>query len=222
MSAVDRLERLLRMSTKVDLSVIVTCWKRPIATRKLLSDIINQTVTGWELNLVGDACDDFQELIEEKKFQDICAHQNSLGNRINYHNLEVHGGGSGYLALNKAIDMASRDYTIFVGNDDRLSPIHLQNYYTGIADSDFDMVLYETVIKGNVIRKPELKHGCVGHSELIVKTDALKKVPKHDESYGHDWKLIVSLIQNGAKVGRDNRNLRTYYVQRLRHDPDVE
>jgi glycosyltransferase involved in cell wall biosynthesis len=215
-------ERCLKMSSEVNLSIVLPCWKRPTGTRKILSDIVNQTVTGWELNLVGDGCDDFQKLIEEQDFHELCAYQKSLGNMINYQNLEMNGGGSGYSAINKAVEIATRRYTIFVANDDRVSPLHLHNYYTGIVNTDFDMVLFETIVKGKTIREPELKHSRVGHSEIIVRTDALKKAAKHDKTYGHDWKVIVSLIQNGAKVGRDTRNMRTYYVQRLRGDPDVE
>lgn len=208
------------MNSNVDVSIIMPCWGRPLGTRKMIADICAQTVSGWELNLVGDCCKDFEDLINDNEFLKECNRQELLGNKINYLNLDKHHGGSGYQAINEAIKMASRNYTIFVANDDRISPLHLHNYFSPIYQTDFDMIMFETIIKGEIIRKPELGLGKVGHSEIILKTEALKQVPPHSPVYGHDWNLIVSLVNNGAKIGRDNRNLRTYYVQRLREDPD--
>ena len=144
------------MTMQVDLSIVMPCWKRPLGTRRMISDIFNQTAVGWELNLVGDCCDDFQELIDDEIFQGQCVYQERLGNKVNYVNLERHGGGFGYAAINKSIELASRTYTIWVANDDRLSPLHFQNYYTGIANTSFDIVMFETVIKGQAIREPVL------------------------------------------------------------------
>ena len=210
------------MIANVDISVVMPCWKRPQGTRQMIADIFAQTSNGWELNLVGDCCDDFECLTSDVHFLNECDKQKSYGNVINFINLDSHGGGSGYMAINKSIEMATRSYTVFVANDDRISPIHLQNYYSAIHNSDFDMIMFESIIKGQAIRVPELQYGKVGHSEIIVKTSTLKATQPHDALYGHDWNLIVNIVKSGAKIGKDNRNLRTYYVQRLQGDPDCQ
>lgn len=209
------------MNHKVSVSIVYPCWRRPLGTRQMLNDIVNQNANGWELNMVGDCCLDFSALINSSEFRELKLIAEANGNTINAINLPHHGGGSGHVAIQTAIDMATREYTIFVANDDRISPWHLSNYYDDICSGQFEMCLKETVVKGTV-RVPSLKIGHVGHSEIIVKTKVAQKVSNHSARYGHDWDFIEKICRAGARVGCSDRQLRTYYVSRVLGDAENE
>lgn len=209
------------MTPKVNVSIVYPCWRRPLGTRQMLNDIVNQNANGWELNMVGDCCLDFEALITSPKFHELKLAAEANGNKINATNLPRHGGGSGHLAIQTAIDMATKEYIVFVANDDRISPWHLMNYYDDVASGQFEMCLKETVVKG-VVRVPKLQIGQVGHSEIIVKTKVAQEFSSHSARYGHDWDFITKICKSGARIGFSNRQLRTYYVSRVLGDSENE
>lgn len=200
------------------LTCIVPCYKRPKRTLRLLSCIMEQKFKGFEAIFIGDGCREFQELLDKNIFDSWIKIANKERNTLKFINLPEHKGGYGAYAREKGIEMATGHYTIFVDNDDTITPDHFQNYYSIVKDNPrVDMGYFNTYIHPmEYTRNAELNHGSVGHAEIIVRTELLQRVYQPFPEYGHDWTLIEALVREGAFVLKSN-NPPTYWIRGVPH-----
>jgi len=198
------------------LTLCVPCYERPQRTIRALESVMAQDLNGWEAYFVGDACHKFQKMCDEGVFKPYQEQAEKNGNKLNVYNLEEHHGGWGYNVRNHIFQKANSEYLIFLDNDDMIKPNHFTNYYTAIKDTDFDFAYLDTWIEPlNEPRRAELMFGRIGHHEIIVKTDFLKKMPPQLSHYSHDWTMIENLIRNQAKHSKISNRPQTYIVKAL-------
>lgn len=180
------------------LTLSMPCYGRPQRTIRAIESIANQTVNGWEALIIGDDCPMISSFMRSGFFDDIRRDCKARGNDLYLGNNPVNKGGHGYAITNQNIEEAKGKYFSFFANDDILLPNHFENYLSQIEGTDLDFVYFDSfVAPRNSIRVAQLQYGCIGHSELIVKTEFLKQMPKHNADYGHDWLLIENMIKNG-------------------------
>lgn len=168
----------------------------------------------WELILTGDACPYFND----KEFRDYvkgCQIEASRkGNAISFGNNSKNGGGCGYLILNSDIATAQGQFFIILSNDDTIFPNHFENYYNAICATNNDFMYFDTFVQPhNAARNAQLQQGMIGHSELIIKTSFLKKMPAHGPEYGHDWKLVQDMMAATSKYAKGIGLPQTYNVR---------
>lgn len=196
------------------LSVILPCFGRKERTIRSLDCVLNQDFLGWELFFIGDHCPDYENLIKSDYFSKIVKELNPENNII-YYNLEKNYGGYGYHIINSSIKNLNSEYTIFFANDDVIAKNHFSNYYNEISKSDYDFVYFNSLVRFDgekcYLRDSQLTLGSCGHAELIIKTDLLKTLPKHQNNYGHDFNLIENLLSKTSNY-RKSQNEPTYVV----------
>lgn len=181
-------------------TISMASYHRPKRTIRAIESIAKQNINGWEALIVGDGCPYMADYITSNYFSDIVKDCNSRGNSMLISNLSENTGGYGYHIINMNIEKAKGKYFTFMANDDVILENHLQNYLSGIEDTDYDFVYYNSFIEPFAsIRNAHLQFGSIGHSELIIRTDFLQKMPKHTTQYGHDWSLIESMSRNSTK-----------------------
>lgn len=182
------------------LSISIPCFARPARTRRMMECFLKQTVNNFELIILGDGCLDFAELLESEFFNEWENKFKGLGNHLICFNKIFRHGGHGYACQNMAVHLATGEYFAFAANDDIYLPEHVAFYYNAIAGTDYDFVYVPSEVRClNYIRHPKLQYGAIGHSELVIKTEFLKKLPPHDADYGHDWRYIENMIKAGGK-----------------------
>ena len=180
------------------LTLVVPCYQRPQRTIRALESVIAQDMHGWEAYFIGDGCPEFQKLLDDGVFDSFKSKAKENGNTLHTYNLE-HEGFWGYNVRNHIISKAESKYTLFLDNDDVLKPNHFTNYYNGINNSLCDFVYFDTYIEPtNTTRNCRAAYGWIGLSEIIAKTELLKKMPPMQNFYGHDWTLIENMIRSGA------------------------
>lgn len=186
------------------------CYGRPARTERAINCIINQTITNWEAFIVGDGCPEFEKLIP--KFDQIIKDEAKKGNRLILYNRQPHAGYFGYAVRNEIVQKATGVYFLYLDNDDQISPDHAESRVSAmIASDNADFLYFKTYLPGNVMRGPELKEGYIGHSELIVRTDFLQKMPPQVAQHGHDWYLIRNMMEAGGRSAYVDKTP-TYYV----------
>jgi glycosyltransferase involved in cell wall biosynthesis len=186
------------------ISVCIPCFDRPQRTLRLLNQILEQDFNLWEAFFIGDGCNEFSKLIKEGHFSD---------HRITAINLPINYGGYGYKARNIFKNIANREYSIYIDNDDCIEKDHFSHYLNEIRNTDYDFVYYNTFIEPTkTIRVPKLEEGWIGHSELIIKTEFLRRIPPHNQEYGHDWTLIKNMIDIGALHKKADSQRATYKI----------
>jgi len=203
------------------LSLIIPCWKRPQSTRKLLLDVLNQTIDGWEALFVGDCCKDLNNLFDCPEIIEEIKKAENRGNSIKKFQLDRNYGGHGYAAINAGIQLAKNEFVIFAGNDDRIASNHFENYLYPVRDNNLDIVIFDSVIKGITKRVSAWAFCKVGHSEIIVRASIAKIVDPHTPDYGHDWIFIVNILKITNKAAKDLRGIVTYNVIRLAGDAEA-
>jgi hypothetical protein len=112
------------------------------------------------------------------------------------------------------------DYVMYADNDDDAEQDHVQNYLEGIYGTDADLVYFNSRLVYNervnalpVIRDTRLEEGMIGHAEIIVKAEFIKKHGiLQDDKYGHDWRMIKKMLDLGAKALKDVDARPTYKV----------
>lgn len=175
------------------LTIVLPSWQRPQRTRRAINSVIRQTDKRWELLVVGDCCPVVDELSRSEV---------GLDYPVSYYNMPTHEGKYGTQCLNWGIDNAKGQYVCFLGNDDYLEPDHVKTRLASIEYSYADVVHHDAKIQVGPgqfqIREGILAHGCVGGSELVLKTDLARKVRFRDSAYGHDWTFITDLHRAGS------------------------
>ena len=198
------------------LTLSMPCYLRPRRTIRAIESICNQNINGWEALVVGDGCPIMSDFILSNTFDSMVNECRSKGNILSISNNPENKGGCGYSIINQNINAAKGKYFLFLSNDDIILPFHFDNYLSGIENTDYDFVCYNSYIEPTKsVRFTEIKNGCIGHSELIVKTEFLKKMPLHTAEYGHDWLLVNNMVNNGGKYCKLQSNPYSYIVKGL-------
>jgi glycosyltransferase involved in cell wall biosynthesis len=196
------------------LTVSMPCYGRPKRTIRAIESIVNQNMNGWEALVVGDGCSVMQDFIFSNTFSDIVRDANARGNDLRISNNSENKGGCGYAITNQNIQRAKGEYFIFMSNDDVIKQNHFENYLSGIVNTDNDFVYFNSWVEPyNAPRTAALSFGNIGHSELIVRTEFLRNMPPHYDEYGHDWQLVLNMLNSGAKYHYAGYNERTYIVK---------
>ena len=196
------------------LTLSMPCYGRPQRTIRAIECIANQTINGWEALVVGDGCEVMKDFIFSNYFSDIVRDTNARGNDLRISNNSENKGGCGYYITNQNIQRAKGEYFMFMSNDDVIKPNHFENYLSGIDNTDNDFVYFNSWVEPyNAPRTAALSFGNIGHSELIVRTEFLRKMPPHYDEYGHDWQLVLNMLNSGAKYHYAGYNERTYIVK---------
>ena len=197
------------------LTLSMASYQRPQRTMRSIECITNQNTNGWEALIVGDGCPFLEENLQTDILDPYYAKAEEDGNVLSVLNLPENSGGYGYQIINMNIERAKGEYFIFFANDDMILPNHFENYLSAIEGTDFDFVYFNSNIMGEFNRNSSINFGQIGHSELIIKTEFLKKMPKHTDSYGHDWDLVQNMINAGAKYRKAESHPTTYIVKSL-------
>jgi hypothetical protein len=183
------------------ITIILRSYGRPVRTKRMLDCIQAQTLNNFELIFMGDACPVVQDIIKSSWFEQWRAEFKRKGNHLFYMNNAIGGRDWGAKVTNQAIKIARGHYTCFADNDDIIKPEHLEFYYKGILHAKTDFVYCPVVINGPDgfwQRLLALRSGCVGHAEIVVKTEFLKQMPPHQPVYGQDWLLIEEMMKRGT------------------------
>jgi hypothetical protein len=197
------------------LTISMPCYGRPQRTIRAINCIANQSINGWEALVIGDGCPVMRDFLDSEYFAGLIDQCSYNGNKLIIQNNPVNQGGHGFAITNNNIKIAKGEYFTFFANDDIILPNHFENYLSQIEGTDLDFVYFNSEVKPtNSLRVSRLEYGMIGHSELIIKTEFLKKMPIHNEHYGHDWALIQSMMENGKHKKAENSPA-TYHVMSL-------
>ena len=199
------------------ITLCVPCYKRPQRTLRAMECVVNQDMNGWEAYFVGDGCAAFQNLLDTKQFEPLIQKAEQNGNKLYVYNLENHSGGWGHDVRNHIIAKANSEYTIFMDNDDLVETNHFSNYYETIKATENDFMYFDTfIVPYNHKRDAQIRFGSIGHHEIIVKTELLKKMPKQTSFYGHDWTLVENIVRTmGVRYSKAENKPTTYLVKAL-------
>ena len=199
------------------IGIVVPCYGRPARTRRIINNILSQTINNWEAFIIGDGCPQFQNMIHSLEVDYFIKTAKEKGNILHCFNLDKNYGGFGYHIMNYAIQNTKSEYFIFAGNDDIILPNHFEHYLSEINNTDLDLVYYKTLVAANnTIRDPHLRGGGIGHSEIIVRTNIIKDI-KHSNEYGHDWSFINNILLKNPKIKKAESNQSTYVVTHIHH-----
>lgn len=204
------------------ITISIACFRRPERTKRSIQCILDQDVDGWEAFIMGDACPDFQKLIDSGYLQSIKEEQEKKGNIIHYFNAETNGGGCGYKLINHAIENATGKYLVFFANDDVILPNHFSHYLSEIENTEHNLVYYNSNLAPvNADRNTIMQISSIGHCDIIIKTEVAKSLKPHSDRYTHDWDFIheAALLGNYKKA---NSKLATYRVMRLGSQPQID
>lgn len=210
---------LRTMPPKYKIALIVPCYERPERTLRAIQNVLEQDLNGWECYFAGDNCPFIQSMVdsgEVHKYIDIAKNK---GNKLAIFNLPIHYGGWGYQCRNLCVKLCSAEYVMYMDNDDTIEKNHFSSYYNEIVNTELDFVYFNTWIdpienansKKGRLRDSKLEHGSIGHQEIIVKSSVLKQMPLEKEFYGHDWKLIETMLDWGATF-KKSTNQPTYNI----------
>ena len=177
-----------------EITLIIPSYLRPARTARAIECVENQTISDWELLVVGDCC----PVLEQ------AAAPFANDPRVRIVNLPEHEGKYGTQCLNYGIEHATGKYICFMGNDDIILPEHFDYRLLSMADN-IDFAYHDAIVRlpsGDIIRGGgRLAHGVVGGSELVIRTSFLQsgKIRFRSGEYGHDWTFIQDLLAAGAK-----------------------
>ena len=202
--------------------ILVSCWKRPARTRRIINNILAQNINNWEAFVLGDGCPVYNTLFESGEAQFYQQIAESKGNKLHMFNFEKNYGGYGYNSLNYGLENNNSNYIVFGGNDDIIAPDHFQHYLSEIENTDLDMVAYKTFMKflplSHCIRCTAYAPGFIGHSEIIVKSSTARLF-KFGPEHGHDWNFIKRVYElNNSIIAKSDHF--TYFVANNNMDPE--
>jgi hypothetical protein len=203
------------MSDKYRITICVPCFGRPQRTRRIIKNILDQSISNWEAFVIGDGCPHFQEMVDSGEAAEFIRIAESKGSKLHCYNLDKNYGGFGYHITNMVTEQCKGEFLIYAGNDDIISPDHFEHYLSEIEGTDLDMVYYKTFVgPTNSVRNPILKISCIGHSEIILRSTVAKKT-SHGPKYAHDWHIIDSILNSGCKAKKAASDRITYTVTHL-------
>lgn len=199
-------------------SLIVPSYLRPQRTQRAIECIINQDIENFEAYVVGDKCPFIEELMNTGEAAKYIHRAKDNGIKLSIFNMPHHYGGYGYQARNTCVRLAMGEYIMFMDNDDVIETDHVRNYYEAIANTDNDLMFFNTWIdpieergtRGK-LRESKMEEGLIGHAEIIVKDSLMKSLKPETEEYNHDWAYIKQMIDLGAKYEKSN-NKPTYKI----------
>lgn len=187
------------------LSLIMPSFQRPQRTQRAIESIINQNFQDFEAYVAGDNCPIIQELLDSGKAAEYIEIAKNKNIKLSIFNMPYHYGGFGYQARNTCFRLSYGKYVIFMDNDDVIEPDHVKNYYEAICDTDNDFMYFNTYIEPlQKLRDTKLERGMIGHSEIIAKKSLLLSILPEKSDYEHDWEIIKSMIDAGAKHEKGN------------------
>ena len=128
-------------------SISLPCYGRPKRTIRSIENICNQTINGWEALVVGDGCPIMQDYLDSNYFSDLIYESKKMGNILDISNLTENKGGHGYYITNMNIERAKGKYLTFFANDDEILPNHLESYLSGIENTNYDFVYFDSFIE---------------------------------------------------------------------------
>jgi GT2 family glycosyltransferase len=199
------------------LTISVPSYGRKRGTIRSIECIAKQTIDSWEALIVGDGCPIMQDFIDSNYFSDLQKEMELRGNDLKIWNEPNNRGGSGFAITNENIKRASGEFFIFYSNDDIIKENHFENYLSQIENTDYDFVYFNSWVDPyQAERVSKFAHGHIGHSEIIVRTDFLRKMPEHTPEYGHDW-LLISAMKNSGKHKKCETCPPTYWVMSTFH-----
>jgi glycosyltransferase involved in cell wall biosynthesis len=201
--------------SKYKICIVIPCYKRPQRTRRIIEQVLNQSINGWEAFIIGDGCPDYQKLIDSGETAMWIEQAYRDGNKLHMFNLDRNYGGFGYKILNHAFQNNSSEYIVFGGNDDIILKEHFEYYLSDITNTDNDMVVYPTFIGPyNQFRFPNIQAGSIGHSEIIIKSSIINNY-ENNPTYGHDWDLIEYILSKTKKIYLSSQRSYTYIVTHI-------
>lgn len=196
------------------LTCCTPCFGRPLRTIRLLECLLNQDTNGWEALFIGDGCQVFEKMMDDRTFMKYSDMALKKGNEIHFMNLKEHKGGWGYAARNIGFKLARGKFFVFTDNDDVIMKNHFSNYLSEIEGSGYDLVYFDSYIEPiEKKRETHLSFGNIGHSEIILRTELLKGFEQKPE-YGQDWHLIEHLLRKGIVTKKSTKNP-TYIVKEI-------
>src|SRR4051794_7667215 len=126
------------MSHSPTFSVVMATFGRGRHIKPSIESVLGQTVSDFELIVVGDGCTDETEATVRS-----FAHEN-----IQWSNLPQNTGSQSY-PNNEAIRRARGDWICYIGHDDIWAPDHLQSFAEAISSTnDTDFVVSGCVYHG--------------------------------------------------------------------------
>lgn len=196
------------------LSLVLPSYGRRELTERAIRSVFAQDFAGAEVFFFGDGCPIYAEIIAQDWFKDLCVlTQDRL---LVWTNQHAPRDGTPTRIINEAVANARGEYFIFMANDDRIAPNHFASYYDFAKANDADLTCTNSTIeidKATSIRNAQWDFGCVGHSEICVRTALAQCVPPHHRGYGHDWDFIRS-VRDAARPDKvlKSPNAPTYFV----------
>tara|TARA_R110000850_G_scaffold31202_1_gene86068 strand:- start:424 stop:1059 length:636 start_codon:yes stop_codon:yes gene_type:complete len=195
------------------LTLSMPSFGRPQRTIRAIEHIANQNVNDWEALVTGDGCPVMEDFINSGTFIDMIKDCQRRGNNLIVTNHKKNRGHHGFALTNEHIQKANGRWFMFYANDDVILENHFQNYLSEVENTNLDFAFFNSWVNcNNMPRMSQLKYGSIGHSELIIRTSFLKKMPVHDHKYGHDWQLIKDMLAETTKYKKATSGHQTYWV----------
>lgn len=174
--------------------IITTCKREPAIVKRAINSIISQTYKEWELIVVDDSPEDFEQRSEV--YQSVIAYSDKYN--VKYIQNEKNSGAC--FSRNVGMNMAQGEYIAFLDDDDEWLPEKLEEQLKTLQkESDDTALVYGPYIVFNEITKeksineiPErngmlykelLSHGNFvgGLSMPMMKTKCIKEIGGFDE-----------------------------------------
>lgn len=157
---------------------------------------VQQTYKNKELIIVSDGCDKTKKI-----YKDCLMYDNVVFKQIDKQPLF-----SGNVRQ-KGLQEATGDVTCYLDSDDMLGKNHLQTIVNAFKNPEIDYIYYNDQIlppnRQPIPRTVELKHGSIGTSTIVHRSDLPEATWKECDGYGHDWTFIKKMLDNnrtGKKI----------------------
>ncbi len=126
------------MPTTPVVSVIIPTYNRSKVLRYAILSVLQQTLSDFELLVIGDGCTDDTEQVV-RGFED---------SRITWHNLPENTGNQA-IPNNTGLHMSKGEFVAYLGHDDLWYPTHLETLVTRLENENADFGASLAVIIGN-------------------------------------------------------------------------